>query len=61
MAPGETEIHLEQIFSSLFGSLGALFGQPTELLFEGSVKARVFVLSKKIKFSYKSDIKDLMK
>ena len=51
----------KQIVSSLFGSLGALFGKPTELLFEGAVKARVFVLSKKIKFSYKSDIKDLMK
>ena len=51
----------KQIVSSLFGSLGALFGKPTELLFEGSVKARVFIFSKKIKFSYKSDIKDLMK
>ena len=51
----------KQIVSSLFGSLGALFGKPTELLFEGSVKARVFVLSKKIKFSYESDIKDLIK
>ena len=51
----------KQIVSSLFGSLGALFGKPTELLFEGSVKARVFVFRKKIKFSYKSDIKDLIK
>ena len=34
----------KQIVSSLFGSLGALFGKPTQLLFEGFFKSKSFCI-----------------
>ncbi len=59
------DIHLtfqsdaQQIFTSLFNSLGFFLGKPQNLSLSGSFKAQVLLYKKKIDITYKTDLKDL--